>query len=165
MCPCKDKGHQHSGLHQQQDSQEAKGSYPRGCIYDTVFSLRYKLEGVQQRPKEMTWGWAGALNVQRYGERTELLVRSKSGGEILLFSDTQWQDIEKTEPDSEPIKGKKSIPGELQNLTGPCPEQCDIALLLVILWAGHWTRNLPRILPAYKVVWSTQDTSQSSHSF
>ena len=54
-----------------------------------MFSLRYKLEEVQQRPEEMAGGWPGALNTQGDGERTELLVRRKLRGDLMLFSDTQ----------------------------------------------------------------------------
>lgn len=110
----------------------------------------------------MAGGWPGALNTQGYGERTELLVRRKLRGDLMLFSDTQWQYIEKTVRLRAKKSCEKSIPGELQNLIGPCPEQSNTTLLLVILWAGHWTRNLQRILPAYNVLWSTEDTTQSS---
>lgn len=40
-----------------------------------------------------------------------------------------------------------SILGDFLERTGQCPERFGLILELTLLWAGGWTRNLPRSLP------------------
>lgn len=135
-----------------------QGNLPIRLHLWSVLGLGYKLEGVQQIQRD-SWGLGWRSKYPRgWWEYWATFKNRKMREDLVLFSDTQGQDIEETGAGLRLKKSsEKSVPGELRNLTGPCPEQCDTALLLVISWAGHQPRKLQSfLLTDYDVLSSTE---------